>query len=53
MVPHIEGLRIPEILEFARDHCDVDKYMPEYQSDKYPSRKWICNVGGCVAVIFI
>ena len=30
MVPHIEGLRIPEILEFARDHFDVDKYMVEY-----------------------
>ena len=45
MVPHIEGLRIPEILEFARTYCEIDKYMPEYETDKYPSRKWICNVG--------
>ena len=45
MVPHIEGLRIPEILDFARKHCEIDRYMPDFEPDKYPSRKWICNVG--------
>ena len=45
MVPHIEGLRIPKILEFARTYIEIDKYMPEYETDKYSSRKCICNVG--------
>ena len=44
-VPHIEGLRIPEILEFASKHWRIDKYMPDNDSEKYPSRKWIWNVG--------
>ena len=34
-MPHIDGLRIPEILAFAREHWEIDKYMPEYESDKY------------------
>ena len=44
-VPHIEGLRIPEILTFARRHWNIDSYLPEYECEKYPSRKWIWNVG--------
>ena len=44
-VPHIEGLRIPEILNFARRHWNIGKYLPEYEWEKYSSRKWIWNVG--------
>ena len=49
-VPHIEELRIPEVLEFASLHCSIQKYMPNYESEKYPSRKWICNVGGLLVL---
>ena len=24
--------------------------MPDYESEKYPSRKWICNVGGLLVL---
>ena len=43
-VPHIEGLRVPDLLEFASKHWDISRYMPEYECEKYPSRKWIWNV---------
>ena len=43
-LPHIEGLRIPDLLEFASKHWAINKYMPEYECEKYPSRKWIWNV---------
>ena len=43
-VPHIEGLRIPDLLKFAEKHWAIEKYMPDYQCEKYPSRKWVCNV---------
>ena len=44
-VPHIEGLRIPDLLAFARKHWDIDLYLPNYDWEKYPSRAWICNIG--------
>ena len=44
-VPHIEGLRIPEMLAFVGEHCEIGKYLPDYDWEKYPSRKWIWNVG--------
>ena len=28
-VPHIEGLRIPEILEYAEEHCEIGNYLPD------------------------
>ena len=43
-LPHIEGLRIPDQLEFGSKHWAFNKYMPEYEYEKYPSRKWIWNV---------
>ena len=44
-VPHIQGLRIPEILNFTGKHWKIEQYIPDYETDKYPSRKWIWNVG--------
>ena len=44
-VPHIEGLHIPEILEFASKHWYINSYLLEYECEKYSSRNWIWNVG--------
>ena len=44
-VPHVQGLRIPEILEFAGKHWKIEQNIPDYETDKYPSSKWIWNVG--------
>ena len=43
--PHIKGLSIPEILEFASSYWDLNSHLPEYECEKYLSRKWIWNVG--------
>ena len=45
VVPNIDGLHILEVLEFEREQKEIDKYIPEFESDKYHSRKWILNVG--------
>ena len=44
-VLHIEGLHIPDIIEFARQHMDIDSFLPEYKTVRYPSRKWIWDIG--------
>ena len=44
-VPHIEGLRTPDIIEFARQHMEIDSYLPEYKTARYPSRRWIWDIG--------
>ena len=41
----IEGLRIPDLLEFAEKHWPIEQFMPDYNCEKYPSRNWIWNVG--------
>ena len=43
-VPHLKGLKINELLEFARTHFDVDNYIPDYEYDKKPNRNWIWNI---------
>ena len=43
-VRHIEGLHIPVILAFTSRHWDINSYLPEYECEKYLSRKWIWNV---------
>ena len=43
-VPHLKGLAITELIEFARVHFEVDKYIPDYEYDKKPNRNWIWNI---------
>ena len=33
-----------DLQEFASKHWAINKYMPEYECEKYHSRKWIWNV---------
>ena len=32
-MPHIEEFRIPELLDFAKDHWEINKFMSEYDSE--------------------
>ena len=43
-VPHLDGLRVKGILSWARERIDIDRFLPEYEYDKEPSREWLCNV---------
>ena len=43
--PHIQGLRVFQIINMAKQHCDIDLYLPELKDDKLPSREFVVNVG--------
>ena len=42
-VTHFDGLRVEGILGWARERVDIDRFLPEYEYDKEPSREWLCN----------
>ena len=45
-VPHLEGLRMSNILSFAKLKSDIDKYLPVFKRpDKVPDREWTWNLG--------
>ena len=43
-VPHLKGLTIKDLLEFAKTQIEIDMYTPDYEYDKTPNRSWIWNV---------
>ena len=43
-VPQYEGLRVRDLLRFARSKLDIDKYLPDYEYHKEPNREWFCNL---------
>ena len=43
-VPHLKGLTIKELIEFARTNFEIDLYISDYQYDKNPNRNWIWNI---------
>ena len=43
-IPHLKGLTIKELLEFAKAHFEITKYIPDYEYDKKPNRNWIWNI---------
>ena len=43
-VPHLKGLTIPELLQFARNHFAIDDFIPSYEYSKNPNRDWIWNI---------
>jgi hypothetical protein len=50
-IPHIEGLRTADIVEFASRHIDLKKYLPEYKTPRYQSRSWVCNLGKNIKIM--
>uniref|UniRef100_A0A7S3JAA4 Uncharacterized protein n=1 Tax=Euplotes harpa TaxID=151035 RepID=A0A7S3JAA4_9SPIT len=43
-VPHLEGLRVSDILQFARRSFNMNQFLPEFSYDKEPNRDWLCNL---------
>ena len=43
-VPHLKGLTISELLQFARNHFAIDDFIPSYEYSKNPNRDWIWNI---------
>ena len=43
-VPHIKGLDVASILEFACNITDIKRYLPEYDYQKEPNRDWVWNL---------
>ena len=45
LVPHINGLRVHQILDEARYHCNIDDYLPDMNDDKQTNREFVINIG--------
>ena len=43
-VPHIRGLRVSDLIEFAEQHVEIKSYLPEYKTERFPSRQWVWNM---------
>ena len=43
-VPHLEGLQVKKIIDFASEYFNVQQYIPDYEYTKEPNRDWICNL---------
>ena len=50
-MPNIEGLRIPDLPEFAGEHRAIKRYILDCQCENYTSRKWIWNVSKSFLII--
>ena len=43
-VPHLEGLRVKDILNWVRERVEIDRYIPDYDYQKEPNREWFINL---------
>ena len=43
-VPHLQGLRVKDILNWARERVEIDRYIPDYDYQKEPNREWFLNL---------
>ena len=50
VVPMINGLRVKEILKFAREKTDIDRYLPDYKVNKLPGLAFLWNIGKYIKV---
>ena len=41
VVPMINGLRVKDILKFAREKTDIDRFLPDYKANKLPDRAFL------------
>ena len=53
-VPHINGLKISDIITFAQNHFEIETYLPSFKDpNKLPDRSWVCNIGKQIRNIII
>ena len=50
VVPMIKGLRVKDILKFAREKTDIDRYLPDYKANKLPDRAFLWNIDKYIKV---
>ena len=43
-VPHYEGLRVADIIDFAMQHSEFDKYLPDGKERRQLPREFVANV---------
>ena len=43
-VPQYEGLKVKDLLRFAKSKTEIDQFLPEYSYNKEPNREWLCNM---------
>ena len=43
-VPHLKTLNVADLIEFAKENTNIDKFLPYYNYQKQPSRKWLWNI---------
>ena len=47
-VPHLKGLKVTDILAFAKSKTEIEDYLPILKDkDKLPDRSLIWNIGEC------
>ena len=48
-VPQYDGLRVKDILSFARSQFEIHKFLPDYEYNKEPNRDWLWNLINTIA----
>ena len=43
-VSQYEGLKVKDLLRFAKSKTEIDQFLPEYSYNKEPNREWLCNM---------
>ena len=43
-VPHLQGLKVKDILNWARKRVEIDRYILDYDYQKEPNREWFVNL---------
>ena len=42
--PHIKGLTVKDIIEFAETQVDDHSYLSDFEYDETPNREWLLNI---------
>ena len=42
--PHIQGLRVYQIIDIVKQHFNIESYLPELKDEKLPNREFVVNI---------
>ena len=43
-VLHLKTLNRADFIEFAKEKTNIDEFLPDYNYQKQPNRKWLWNI---------
>ena len=43
-VPQYKGLKVDDIIVFAKTHVDIQSYLTEFDHDSKLNWEWLCNI---------